>query len=368
MKQVYRNRLEKVYARMRKEGVSCMLITPSPDMKYLTGYAHWADERLMAAVFAPGKEPFIIANRLYRQSLTQMPYPDILYWTDAEDPYTLLRQQLENRRICTDVVAVDDALAAGILVPILEQLPGSGIVLASQVLAKLRMYKDRYEMDAMRTACRKASEALRITMEKGRYWIGHTEAELANALCSEMVRQGLQFGSASVSVQENSAEPHHLKSDRVIEDGCCMWIDFGSTYRNYCTDMTRAFCFGEPDPEYRKLCDIVNEAREAGIAAARVGAPLHAVDDAARGVIVSYGYGEYFTHRTGHGIGIMNHEGPSAAAGESTLIAPGMAFSVEPGIYIPGKFGVRVEDQILIDENGNTTKLHDYPTDLVVFR
>lgn len=368
MNQMYNYRLLRVFTRMKEEGVTCMIITPSSNLKYLIGCPVGADERLMAAVFAPGQQPFIVANKLYQTALAENPYQDMVFWFDTENPYKLLAEQIQQRGISTEVVAVDDALAAGILLPVLKQLPVGEIVLASKVLAPLRLYKDAYEIRAMQTVCAMANEALRITMEKGRYWIGHTENELANALCAEMIHQGIAYGSASVSVRQNSADPHHPSNDTVIEDNSCFWIDFGGIYQNYCSDMTRAFYFGEPDPEYQKIHAIVNEARAAGIAAARVGAPLHAVDDAARGVIESYGYGKYFTHRTGHGIGITGHEGPPVGPGEMTPIAPGMAFSVEPGIYIPGKFGVRVEDQILIDEKGNTTVLHDYPTELVVFR
>jgi len=353
---------------METLGVDCMLVTPSPDMKYLLGLSIWPDERLMTAVFAPGHRPFLIANRLLALSLTESPYPDILYWQDGQEPYTLLARELKRRNIPTDKLAVDNALAAGILVPLIKTLPVKSLCCSAEITAPLRMYKDEAEMENLRIACQKASEALRITMRRGREWIGHTEAELASALCTEMVKQGLAYGSASVSVGKNSAEPHHLHTDAVIEDNMGMWIDFGSTYNHYNTDMTRAFYFGEPDPDYAKLAGIVNEAREAGIAAAKVGNPLGAVDAAARGVVESYGYGEFFIHNTGHGIGIMNHEGPSASPGEMTPIAPGMAFSVEPGIYLPGRFGIRVEDEILIDGDGNAQRLHDFPADLTVFR
>ena len=368
MREAYLQRMNNVYMKMEEQGVTCMLITPSPDMIYLTGYSLWADERLLTVVLAPGHDPFLVANRLYEQSLAGVPYRDIIYWTDTENPYQILKREIERRGISTKLTAIDETLAAGLLIPIMQMFPESRMTLAREILEKLRLYKDSYEMECMRTACKKASEALRITMEKGRFWIGHTENELADALCSEMVKQGLAYGSASVCCQENAAEPHHLHDETVIRDHTCVMIDFGSAYQNYNTDMTRTFYFGEPDQEFLKVYHIVNEARKAGIAAARTGNPLGAVDDAARGVIHSYGYGQYFTHRTGHGIGIKNHEGPSAQAGETTLIAPGMAFSVEPGIYIPGRFGVRIEDQILIDENGSTTKLHDYPTELMVFR
>lgn len=367
MRETYVRRMNKVYVEMEKQGVSCMLVTPGPNMKYLTGYSLGADERLLTVVLAPGHEPFLIANRLYEQSLAEVPYRDIVYWADTENPFQILKREIEDRGISLELAAIDETLSAGLLIPFMQMFPESSMTLAADILEKLRLYKDSHEMECMRTACKKASEALRITMEKGRLWIGRTENELADALCREMVRQGLSYGSASVCCQENAAEPHHLHDETVIRDNTCVMIDFGSVYKNYNTDMTRTFYFGEPDQEFLKVYDIVNEAREAGIAAAKAGNTLGAVDDAARGVINSYGYGQYFTHRTGHGIGMKNHEGPSVQAGEATVIACGMAFSVEPGIYIPGKFGVRIEDQILIDEYGNTVKLHDYPTELQKF-
>lgn len=367
MNECFEPRLARVLAEMERQGIGCMLITPSPDLKYLSGCAVWPDERLMTLVLAPGHAPFMIANRLYEQTLSQQPYRDVCYWADRQDPFALLAEELQARKIDTDVLAVDDALAAGLLLPLLRRVPHGRVELASRVTAGLRLYKDAQEILTMRTACAKASEALRRTMEKGRYWIGHTETELADALCSEMVRQGLERGSASVSSGVNSAEPHHASTSQIIRDNSCLWIDFGAVYQNYNTDMTRAFFFGTPDEEYRRVYDVVDRARKAGIAAAQAGAPLHAVDDAARGVIEAAGYGACFTHRTGHGIGIMNHEGPAAEAGEQTLIAPGMTFSVEPGIYIPGRFGIRVEDQVLIGEDGKPQALHDYPTDLTVF-
>lgn len=367
-KEVFLRRLEKVYDRMKSLGTDCMLITPGPDMKYLTGYSMGADERFLAAVFTPGQNPFIIANKLYKGPLGEIPCQEVLYWEDGQDPYELLARELAKREVPTGQMAVDDTATAGLLVPVLHRFPGSRLRLSSEILGELRMYKDSCEARAMKTACEMASEALRITMENGRRWIGHTEQEIAFALCHEMSKQGLAFGSASVSSQESSAEPHHISSGKVIEDNTCMWIDFGSIYENYNTDLTRTFYFGEPDPEYLKIHGIVDQARRAGIQAAKAGNPLGMVDQAARSVIESYGYGQYFTHRTGHGIGIKNHEGPGPGPGETAVIAPGMAFTVEPGIYLPGKFGVRIEDQLLVDEDGNTQVLHSYPPDLKVFR
>ena len=199
MNECFEPRLARVLAEMERQGIGCMLITPSPDLKYLSGCAVWPDERLMTLVLAPGHAPFMIANRLYEQTLSQQPYRDVCYWADRQDPFALLAEELQARKIDTDVLAVDDALAAGLLLPLLRRVPHGRVELASRVTAGLRLYKDAQEILTMRTACAKASEALRRTMEKGRYWIGHTETELADALCSEMVRQGLERGSASVS-------------------------------------------------------------------------------------------------------------------------------------------------------------------------
>lgn len=365
---IFEKRREKLYSEMTRKNVDCMLIGPSADMTYLMDLSLWPDERLMAAVFSPGHSPFLIANRLLQDLLAASPYQDIVYWGDGEDPYALLSCELKNRGMKTDSLAIDSAMAAEILIPVLAAVPHLKLSVSTQVTAPLRMVKDEVEMQRLRIACQRASNALRETMAGGRAWIGHTESELAAALCGAMLRQGLSYGSASVSVGKNAADAHHISGSTVIEDNMCMWIDFGSTYQNYQTDMTRVFYFGEPDPAYVELVNIVNEAREAGISAAAAGNTLGDVDDAARAVIESYGYGPFFTHRTGHGIGIMNHEGPSAAHGEKTKIVPGMVFSCEPGIYLPGKYGVRVEDELLIESDGHPARLHNFTTDMVVFR
>lgn len=364
---IYEIRKEKLYVQMCQRGIDCLLLTPSADLRYLTDLSLWPDERLMTAVFAPSHTPFLIANQLRRNALAQCPYQDIVYWQDGENPYLLLAEELKRRGISTAHVALDSAMAAGQAVPIVNALPHKILAASIEVTGPLRMVKDKEEVRRLRIACQKASLALRITMARGRGWIGHTEAEVEAALCSEMVQQGLVYGSASVSIGKNAAEPHHVSGNDVITDNVCMWIDFGSIYKNYQTDMTRTFYFGEPDPAYVELVHIVNEAREAGIAAARVGNTLGDVDDAARTVIESYGYGPFFTHRTGHGIGIMNHEGPPVMRGEKTEIVPGMVFSCEPGIYLPGRYGVRVEDELLIGSDGLPVCLHDFPTEMTVF-
>ena len=229
----------------------------------------------------------------------------------------------------------------------------------------LRIYKDQGEQEIMEQACRKADQALKRTIGLGKQWIGKTEEEFLAKLVYEMTCLGIQNGAACVCVGENAAEPHHCPGENRIEKGKSLLVDFGGAYKNYNTDMTRNFYFGVPDLEYMQVYQIVEKALELGKKAAEIGNRLEDVDDAVRKYITEKGYGEFFTHRTGHGIGLDCHEGPSVQAGEKTKIAVGMTFSIEPGIYIPGKFGIRIEDQIMITEKG-ARALHRYPLDLSV--
>ena len=360
-------RLQKTTELMLREGIDCLIVTPSSDMKYLCGYSIGGDERFLALIVAPGKEPFIIANALYELQVTETPITEFAYWSDGSDPFELLRLQLSQREIRTDVIAIHSAMPALFSLPIAQMYPAARLCNMSPLIQTLRLYKDRAEMDAMIAATAKADAALEACIGKGTYWLGKTESEFLAEFVMEMTRLGLNGAGGIVAVGANAAIPHHHTGNTVIESGKCLLIDFGGTYMNYNTDMTRTFFFGKPEKEFVDVYNIVLEACLAGEAAAKAGNRLEDVDIAARGVIRKYGYGDYFIHRTGHGIGIDGHEGPSAGIGEKTVIAPGMAFSCEPGIYLPGRFGVRIEDQVLIEQDGSTRILHSFPKQLMCF-
>lgn len=185
---IFESRRKRLYAQMELSGVSCLLITPSADMQYLTDLTLLADERLLAAVFASGFVPFLIANQLQRAALENSPYQDIVYYRDGDDAASLLAGELNGRGIPTDHLAFDNAMAAELAVPILEAIPHQQCSVSAKVTAPLRMVKDAEEIARLRIACRKASDDLRKTMSTGRAWIGHTETELEEALCREMVR------------------------------------------------------------------------------------------------------------------------------------------------------------------------------------
>lgn len=359
-------RVQKLFPIMEENHIDCMLIGPSSDMKYLSGYSIAGDERLLVMVIAPGHEPFILANSLYELQVAETPVEDLVYWNDGDDPVALLRCQLEKRGIPYRKIAVNSGMPALFILQLQEQLKDPLLINATTYIQPLRIYKDRSEMDLMIQSTAKADIALKKIMDKGTYWVGKKESDLLAEFVMEMTMLGLANAGACVAVGANAAVPHHNTGETQISMGKCLLIDFGATFMNYSTDMTRTFHFGRPSSKFRDIYNIVLEACLAGEQAAKAGNQLQDVDKAARGVIEKAGYGAYFIHRTGHGIGIDFHEGPSAAAGETTYIRPGMAFSCEPGIYLPGEFGIRIEDQILIDDTGATRILHSFPKELTI--
>jgi Xaa-Pro dipeptidase len=244
--------------------------------------------------------------------------------------------------------------------------PESDFPDASDVLAQLRLRKDKAEVDAMRHAVKIAQDALEATIPLIK--IGMTERELAGELVIQLFKHGsdpeLPF-SPIVSSGPNSANPHASPSDRKLQAGDMLVVDWGAAYGGYISDLTRTFAVGEVDPELQKIHKIVQEANAAGRAAGRPGVPCAVVDVAAREVIEKSGYGKYFNHRTGHGIGMEAHEDPYMRGDNMQLLEVGMAYTVEPGIYLPNYNGVRVEDNMVITENG-AESLSDMPREIRV--
>ncbi|HVN15642.1 MAG TPA: aminopeptidase P family protein, partial [Anaerolineales bacterium] len=237
---------------------------------------------------------------------------------------------------------------------------------ASDVLADLRLRKDQDEVNAMRRAVKIAQDALEATVPLIK--IGMTERELAAELVTQLLKHGsdseLPF-SPIVSGGPNSANPHASPTDRKLQVGDLLVVDWGATFDGYISDLTRTFAVGKVDAEYEKIHKIVQEANAAGRAAGKPGVPCANVDKAARHVIEAAGHGKYFTHRTGHGIGMEGHEDPYMRGDNMQLLEPGMAYTVEPGIYMPGRNGVRIEDNVVITESGAEV-LSDMPREIRV--
>jgi Xaa-Pro dipeptidase len=237
---------------------------------------------------------------------------------------------------------------------------------ASSILTELRLRKDASEVEAMRRAVKIAQDALEATIPSIK--IGMTEKELASELVMQLLKQGsdpeMPFAPI-VSGGPNAANPHASPSERKLQAGDLLVVDWGAAYDGYISDLTRTFAVGDVDEEYKKIHEIVQASNAAGRAAAKPGVPCANVDKAARQVIEQAGYGEYFTHRTGHGIGMEGHEEPYMRGDNMQLLEPGMAFTVEPGIYLPNRNGVRIEDNVVITETGADV-LSDMPREIRV--
>jgi Xaa-Pro aminopeptidase len=350
---------------MRKGGIDLFLVSPSSNLLYLAGYGARGDERLLLLALPAEGEPFVLANILYRDQVKDIPVTDFALWRDGEDPFALLGRELEGRHIRAARIALEPQLPAFFSLPLGERFPGAVFTLGSSLTDPLRQYKDPGELELIRRAAKLSDQALAAVIGKGGYWLGKTEAQFREELTAELRRAGVEAYDAIVAVGANGAVPHHLTGQTPIEQGKGLLIDFGGPLEGYHTDCTRTFHFGKPSAEFEEVYNIVLEAHLAAEARARPGNLLGDVDLAARRVIEQAGYGPHFTHRTGHGLGIDAHEGASAAPGETTPIAPGMVFSIEPGIYLPGRLGVRIENLVAIGPDGAET-LHAFPRELTV--
>ena len=361
----FAERMGKVREGMAKEGVDAFMVSPSSNLFYLTGYELGGDERLLLLVLPRDGEPFFLANLLYKEQIKPLPVKDQVYWKDGEDPFRLLVDEVKKRKIRTGKAALEPQIPALFSLPLAKHFPGTDFDLGSSFIEPLRKIKDESELCLIRRACRESDKALAVLSDQGNFWIGKTESEFYMELSAEFSRRGLNTFGASVQTGANAAIPHYSTGSVKIEKGKCLLCDFWAKYSGYYTDCTRTFHFGKPEKEFEEIYAIVLEAHLAAEAKAIPGNLLEDVDIAARSVIAKYGYGEYFTHRTGHGLGIDVHEGDSVNTGVKIPIMPGMVFSIEPGIYLPGRFGVRIENLVAIGEKGPEV-LHAYPRELKV--
>jgi Xaa-Pro aminopeptidase len=285
-------------------------------------------------------------------------------WDETDDPIALVASMVG---VGTRRVAVGDHTWARFVLDLQQTAALAGVTWcrASEVLAELRMVKDAAEIEALRAAGA-AVDAIAAEMRSWTF-AGRTELDVHRELVERMLALGHERANfAIVAAGAHAASPHHEPSvARVIADGEVVLCDFGGTMHGYCSDITRMFHVGEPPSEVVDAYTVLFEAQEAGVRAATVGTPCEAVDAAARSVIAAAGYGEYFVHRVGHGIGAEAHEDPYMVAGNALPLAAGHAFSVEPGIYLPGRFGLRLED-IVVATDAGPERLNHADRDLAV--
>ncbi|MFJ4534490.1 aminopeptidase P family protein [Streptomyces tibetensis] len=360
----YRARMERAARTAAEAGLAGLLVAPGPDLVWLTGYTPPAvTERLTLLVLAAGQDPVLVVPALEAPDARRAAGATALTlrdWTDGKDPYAATAALLDT----SGRFGVSDNAWALHLLALQRALPGSSYASLTEALPMLRAVKDAAELDLM-TAAGAAADA---TFEEIRNvpFAGRREAEVAADLDRLLRRHGHeQVDFTIVASGPNGADPHHEAGERVIARGDMVVLDFGGLRDGYGSDTSRTVHVGEPTDEERRVHAVVREAQEAAFRAVRPGAACQDVDRAARRVIADAGYGEYFIHRTGHGIGVTTHEPPYMIEGEEQPLVPGMCFSVEPGIYLPGRFGVRIEDIVTVTEDGGR-RLNTTPRELVI--
>jgi Xaa-Pro aminopeptidase len=352
-----------------------LLLTPGADLRYLTGYAAMPLERLTCLVLPAAGDPVLVVPLLERPAALASPVGElglqVRAWAETDDPFALVAA-LAGTSTGTGVAAVPRRVAvanrmwAEHLLRLSAALPGAALAVAAEVLRDLRIVKDPEEVAGLRRA---GAAIDRVHARMGE-WLrpGRTEAAVGRDIAEAIVAEGHEVANFTiVGSGPNGASPHHHVSGRVIEAGDVVVVDVGGTMPDgYCSDSTRTYVAGgEPPEEVVAYYGVLQRAQEAAVAAVRPGVPAERIDAAARDPIAAAGYGELFVHRTGHGIGLAEHEEPWIVAGNAEPLAAGMAFSVEPGIYLPGRHGARIEDIVVCTEDG-VERLNTSPRDLLV--
>jgi len=363
----YADRLSRARAATAAAGLDAMLVTPGPDLRYLTGYAAVGLERLTCLVLPAGGDPALVVPRLERPAALASPVGgldlEVIDWAETEDPFPLAARLLPAG---VARVAVDDQMHAAKVFAFQTALPAADLSLAGAVIAPLRMRKAPDEVAALR----RAGEAIDRVHARMGEWLrpGRTEREVGRDIARAILAEG-HAGDEWVVVGSgpNGASPHHEVSDRVVQPGDPVVVDIGgTTEEGYCSDSTRTYLVGgEPEREFAAYHEVVEAAQEAAVRAVRPGLAAETVDAAAREVIAAAGYGPAFVHRVGHGIGVETHEDPYMVAGNALPLEPGMAFSIEPGIYLAGRHGVRIEDIVVVTSDG-ADRLNHRPRSLTV--
>ncbi len=362
---VYARRLAAAAAATADAGLAGLVITPGYDLRYLIGSRAETFERLTALVLPASGEPTVVVPRLELASLKESAVAElglrVRDWVDGDDPYRLVTAALGGAPTAT---AVTDSIPALHLLPLATML-GVLPVLATGVLSELRMVKEAAEIDALR----KAGAAIdRVHARVPELLVpGRTEADVAADIAEAIVAEG-HSGVAFVIVGSgpHGADPHHGYSDRELQIGDIVVVDIGGTYEpGYHSDSTRTYSIGEPSPDVEQQYSTLQRAQRAAFDAVRPGVTAEQVDAAARDVLAEAGLAEYFVHRTGHGIGLCVHEEPYIVAGNDLSLAAGMAFSIEPGIYFPGRWGARIEDIVVVTEDG-ALSVNNRPHELIV--
>ena len=353
-----RARIEKAKRLMRDNHIDALMLTGGTSMEYFTGIRWGLSERLLAVFIPVNGSAFLVTPKFEEERALEQAHlgplgkdAEVLTWEEHESPYERIRQGLTARSLATATIGAEETVRF-VFADGAAHIPSVKVVSGTPVTGGCRIYKDAHELALMRHASNVtllAYEAAWKSLEEGM-----TQDDFAR-LVSLAHRQLGYSGSAGVQVGKYSALPHGSATPQVVQEGSILLIDGGCKVEGYSSDLSRTFVLGKATQKMKDVFEIEFEAQSAALAAAKPGVPCEAVDAAARDVIVKAGYGpdyKYFSHRVGHGMGMDGHEWPYLVRGNKLPLAPGMVFSDEPGIYIPGEFGVRIEDDMVITETG----------------
>lgn len=350
----FADRFSRARAQMVEQGVDALLLSVGADLPYLTGYGAMPLERLTMLVLTRDGEAKLVIPELEAPLVNVQPEFQLHPWGETEDPLNIVDGMLGS----ASTVAIGDTTWSRFLVGLIDRNSNRSFRNASDVMTPLRAIKTEDEIERLRAASH-AVDRIAARLQAGEIpLIGQTEAQVSAELSRQIIEEGHgKVNFAIVAAGENAASPHHHAGDRVIQKNEGVLCDFGGTMFGddgigYCSDLTRCVYTGTPLAEFAEAYDVLFEAQAASVAAATVGTPAEDVDRAGRDIIAAAGYGDYFIHRTGHGIGVEAHEEPYIVEGNSDGLAAGNAFSIEPGIYIPGKFGMRLEDIVVAADAG----------------
>lgn len=358
---MYTERLSRVRKAMEHSCLDVILLSIGPELPWLTGYRAFPLERLTMLVLPISDTPKLFVPSL---EAPRVEVPEELFsvraWKETEDPVALVAEELRG----SQYIAITDQTWSRFLLELQERCESCEFSSSGSLFGELRAQKDEHEIAALRAAARGVDAV--VEEMRSRPFSGRSEVDVARELRERIVEHGHEHPDFwIVASGPNGASPHHDASDRIIQEGDVVVCDFGGTMKGYCSDITRVFSVGEPSGEVKEVFEIVRTAQQAGFEAATVGTPASAVDAAARNVIVDAGFGERFVHRTGHGIGIDVHEDPYIVATNDKPLQSGNVFSIEPGIYLLGKFGVRLEDIVVATGTG-PVRLNEVSHDLAI--
>jgi len=343
------DRLNRLQQRIAATGTDLLALAPGAHMRWLLGFAPHPDERLCLLLVSADRAGFVMPrlNAADARQHTDLPFCE---WPDADGPAQALAAMLAQVCPAPRSLSLDETMRADHALILLDLLPGATRGLAAHQVGALRLIKQADELQALDDNARiadLAQQAVRAALRPG-----VTETEMVQVAHDAFAAHGARREFATVAFGPNSAFPHHHSGARVLSPGDAVMVDIGARSGGYVSDITRMAALGDPPQGYAAVHAVVEEAVQAALAAIRPGIPAHTIDTAARDVISRAGYGDFFTHRVGHGLGIEVHEPPYMTSANPQLLEEGMVFTIEPGIYLPGRFGIRLEEVAVVTSTG----------------